>query len=58
MDEQHLLSTFKRGMYLVVDVPGGDVEYEEWSADDGDEYPYRVQGNHVEGRSTSETRLY
>ena len=29
-------------MYLVVDVPGGDVEYEEWSADDGDEYPYWV----------------
>ena len=42
MDEQYLLSTFKRGMYLVVDVPGGDVEYEEWSADDGDEYPYWV----------------
>ena len=57
MDEQYLLSTFKRGMYLVVDVPGGDVEYEEWSAYNGDEYPDGVQGHHVEGGSTSKTTL-
>ena len=50
-------SNVERCVYLVVDIPGGDVEYEEWSAYHGDEYPDGVQGHNVEGGSTSKTTL-
>ena len=50
-------SNIECDVYLVVDIPGGHVEYEEWSAYHGDEYPDRVQAYHVEGGSTSKTTL-
>ena len=53
----NLKSNVECGVYLVVNIPGGHVEYEEWSAYHGDEYPDWVQGNHVGGGSASQTTL-
>ena len=51
----NLKSNVECVVYLVVDIPGGHVEYEEWSAYHGDEYPDRIQAGM--GKKDSVNRL-